>query len=63
MSESRVFMFRSRMLSPFWTIVWVLITLYLLWRIGQAITGTLPPWIIRRAGTDLRNVDLRNVWR
>ncbi len=46
MSESRVFIFYSRMLSPFWAIVWVLITLYLLWRISQAITGILSPWII-----------------
>ena len=45
MSDRRVFVFPSRMLSPFWTIVWVLITLYLFWRIRQAITGTLPPWI------------------
>lgn len=45
-SESRVFIFRSRMLSPFWTIVWVSITLYLLWRSSQAITGISPLWII-----------------
>lgn len=34
------------MLSAFWTIVWVLITLYLLWRSSQAITGISPLWII-----------------
>lgn len=47
MSAKRVFVFRQKgLFSPFWTFVWILITIYFLWRIGQMIAGVLPWWLI-----------------
>ena len=51
MSESRLFVFRQKgLFSPLWTFVWVLLTIYFLWRISQAITGRSPviAWLIRQ---------------
>ncbi len=47
MRERRVFVFRQKgLFSPFLTFVWVLITIYFLWRIGQMIQGDLPLWLL-----------------
>ncbi len=45
--DVREFRFRRRgVFSPAWTAVWVLITVYLLWRIYQVLTGVLPWWLV-----------------
>ena len=47
MRERREFVFsRKGFFSPALTFVWVLITIYFLWRIGQMITGDLPLWLL-----------------
>ena len=46
MSNGRLFVFRQKgVFSPTWTFVWILITIYFLWRITQALTGDLPVWL------------------
>ncbi len=45
--EVREFPFRRRgIFNPFWTAIWGLITIYLLWRIYQVLTGALPWWLV-----------------
>lgn len=46
MSEKREFRFRRNTLfTGFITAVWVVITVYFLWRIGQVIAGRMPLWV------------------
>ena len=46
MSDGRLFVFRQKgMFSPLFIFVWILLTIYFLWRISQAITGDLPVWL------------------
>ncbi len=45
--DAREYAFRRRgIFSPSWTAIWALITLYLLWRIYQVLSGALPWWLV-----------------
>ncbi len=46
LSDVREFRFqRTGIFSASWTALWVLFTIYFLWRIYQAFTGVLPIWL------------------
>ncbi|MFC1975793.1 hypothetical protein ACFLXQ_05305 [Chloroflexota bacterium] len=68
MSEKREFQFRRNTLfTSFTTALWILISAYFLWRIGQVIAGHLPLWVALVAGAGLvymwtiRLVDVRTI--
>lgn len=53
-SEKREFRFRRNALfTGFITTLWVVITVYFLWRIGQVIAGRMPLWVALIAGAAL----------
>ena len=46
-SDVREFEFRRvGLFSSFWTGIWILITIYLLWRVYQIIVGIWPWWLV-----------------
>jgi hypothetical protein len=54
MSEKREFRFRRNALfTGFITALWVVITVYFFWRIGQVIAGRMPLWVALIAGAAL----------
>ncbi len=54
MTEKREFRFRHNALfTGFITALWVVITVYFLWRIGQVIAGHMPLWVALVAGAAL----------
>lgn len=54
MSEIRKFRFqRGGLYSAWGTAIIALLSVYFIWRIGQVITGSMPPWVALVAGVGL----------